>query len=97
MGDFVINSLEELRDSEAHICIHDLPVTFSLVEEGSWEQEHKSQYAQHIIKHNATGRHFCLNQGRSGSYHSEWYYSETCISEVKQVTETVVVTKWVPA
>lgn len=96
MGDFVINALEELRDSKGHICVHDLPEIFSLVEAGDWMQEYEFQHAEHIIKH-VDGRHFRLNQGRSGSYYSDWYYDSTDICEVKQVTETVVVTKWVPA
>lgn len=92
----VIQLLESLRDSEGHICTHDLPEDFNLVEEGDWTQEHKFQHAEHILVHVASGRHFCLNQGRSGSYHSDWYYDSTDLCEVKQVTETVVVTKWVP-
>lgn len=91
----VIEQLELLRDDDGHICIYDLPEGFNVVEEGDWTQEHKYQNAEHIVLHVASGRHFILNQGRSGSYHSDWYYSETYLTEVKQVTETVVVTKWV--
>lgn len=87
--------LVECRDSEGHVCIHDLPHEFAVVEEGEWTQEHKYQQAEHIVKHNESGKHYSLNQSRSGSYHSSWYYDATDIVEVKQVTETITVTKWV--
>ena len=97
MPNHVLHELLGLRDSDNHICIHDLPEEFKCVEEGEWTQEHKSQSAEHIVKHVASERHFCLNQVRYGSYHSGWDYYETGVTEVKQVTETVVVTKWVTA
>lgn len=95
MSDTVIDVLEYLRDSDGHIRIWDMPEEFTIVEEGDWTQEHKYQYAEHIIKHEPSGRHFCISQSRSGSYHSDWYYGESDLSEVKQVTETITVTKWV--
>lgn len=95
MSDTVIDILESLRDSDGHICIWDMPEEFTVVEEGDWTQEHKYQSAEHIIKHKLSGRHFCVSQSRSGSYHSDWYYGESDLSEVKQVTETITVTKWV--
>lgn len=94
MSDTVIDILESLRDSYGHICIWDMPEGFTVVEEGDLTQEHKYQTAEHIIKHEPSGRHFCIAQNRSGSYHHYWYYGESDLSEVKLVTETVTVTKW---
>ena len=90
-----IAMLETLRDSDGHICIHDLPNEFRLVEEGDWTQEHKYQGAQHIVQHVASGQYFGISQSRSGSHFSDWYYDASEIYGVHQVTETVVVTKWV--
>lgn len=92
----IIAMLEEIRNADGHIYIQDLPEGFTLVVEGNWSQEHKQQYAEHIVMHSPSGRHFSLEQARSGSYHSDWYYEETYVDEVQKVTETVVVTKWVP-
>lgn len=95
MTDNVVGILDALRDAEGHICIWDLPAEFDIVEEGEWTQEGKYQEAEHIVKHGPSGRHFCISQSRSGSYHSDWYYGESGLCEVKCITEVVTVTKWV--
>lgn len=95
MSESLIALLEMGRDSEGHICIHDLHPDFVVVEEDDWTQEHKYQSANHIVNHIPTGRHFSLAQSRSGSDYSDWYYSATEIAEVHKVTETIVVDKWV--
>jgi hypothetical protein len=35
-----------------------------------------------------------INESRSGSYHTDWYYSDALIYEVYPVDETRVVRTW---
>lgn len=64
-----------------------------VVEEEDWTQDGKYQHAATIIKDNE-GNFFCLNNNRSGSCHSDWYYGEPNICQVKKVTKMVEVTSW---
>ena len=59
-----------------------------------WTQDHKYQHIARVIKHTETGRCFCINAGRSGSYHTDWYYSYDDLTEVKEVKKVVTVTTW---
>jgi len=69
-------------------CLDELPSEFTVVEEGAWSQEHKNQFAQHIVM--AHGKFFCISESRSGSYHTDWYYDEPTIQEVTRHEETKV-------
>lgn len=44
-------------------------------EEGDWTQDHKYQMCENVIRHIESGRCFQISASRSGSYHSDWYYS----------------------
>lgn len=62
-----------------------------IVEDDQWTQEGKYQVSSTIVKDNE-GNYFCLNNHRSGSYHTDWYYGEPCISQVKRVEKVVTKT-----
>lgn len=92
--DLIRCELNSFRDSAGDIGEYELGEGWECVDDGEWEQNHKSQYNETIVKHTASGRHFRLARCRSGSYHSNWYYSETDITEVHKVTKTVTVEVW---
>ena len=48
---------------------------FTLETEGDWEQNGKYQHCYFIYKESVSGKYYRLNLYRSGSYHSDWYYS----------------------
>ena len=67
------------------------------VDHDEWTQNHKYQYRQVVYyskKHNV---HVAVNETRSGSYHTDWYYMEPDVSLVekreRKVTKTI--TEWV--
>lgn len=93
--DLIMAELMSFRDSNGDIDECCLGEDWECIEEGDWTQEHKYQSCKMIVKHYASGRHFIIWRNRSGSYYSDWYYSDSAIDEVKQVTKTVVVTEWV--
>lgn len=64
------------------------------VESEGWEQDGKYQSCATVYRHEPTGRFVCINQSRSGSYHSDWYYDDPTICEV--VPEVVSITRYVP-
>lgn len=68
-----------------------------VVEEGDWVQDHKYQYCTTIVKDNE-GNYFMLDNNRSGSYHTDWYYGIPDISQVKRVEKVVTktVVSWEP-
>lgn len=66
-------------------------------EEGDFTQDHKYQYASHVIRHIKSGRCFEVSCSRSGSYHSDWYYTyDSDPVEVKSVEKVVKTIFWEP-
>ncbi|WWS23386.1 hypothetical protein PBAHNIPP_00281 [Klebsiella phage KP01] len=67
---------------------------FVLVEDVDWTQEHKYQDRTQIWYYPARGVHFMVSESRSGSYHTDWYYSPPEVDIVtrheKVVTRTEV-------
>jgi hypothetical protein len=82
----VVKALEEAQR------IDDLAQPFEVVDEGEWSQDHKYQTNVTIIRHG--DQFFCIQQSRSGSYHTDWYYGDTEVSEVERKEETKVVVTW---
>lgn len=68
---------------------------WEVADDDDWTQDHKYQHIAKVIKHTESGRCFCVNASRSGSYHTDWYYSYDDLTEVKAVEEVIKVTKWV--
>jgi hypothetical protein len=73
--------------------IDNLPEEFNLtvVEEGDWVQDHKYQNCTTIVT-DEEGNFFQLDNNRSGGYHTDWYYGEPFISQVKRVEKVVTKT-----
>jgi hypothetical protein len=93
--DTVMKDLKDsLKDNDRYYG-HDLPDDFEIFEDGDWTQEYKDQLTTDVVKHLPTGRHFEVHQQRSGSYHTDWYYSQAELgSEVHKVTKTVTTEVW---
>lgn len=91
-----IDRLNALRARDGDICQHEADDghIFKVVDEDEWTQDHKYQQGGFVVLHIESGRHFYVARHRSGSYHSDWYYSEATIQEVQQVTKTIIVTEW---
>jgi len=85
----------ELRE----VCYEDHE-DFETVSEGDWTQEHKYQYRDIVVKHLPTNKFFSFYIHRSGSYHTDWYYSYDDegaeLTEVHKVSRTVTVEEWEP-
>jgi hypothetical protein len=65
---------------------------YEIIEEGEWEQDHKYQHRDILVRYNGT--HIMVNENRSGSYHTDWYYGDTLIYEVYPVDEVKTVRTW---
>lgn len=72
----------------------DLPEDFGDLEETPWGQYCKYQLTSWFIKHQPTGRYFKVNQSRSGSHHTDWYYNEPVAFEVRKIEKVVTTTVW---
>ncbi|PSA94185.1 hypothetical protein C6371_03815 [Bacillus atrophaeus] len=69
-------------------------VDVELIEEDNWTDGGKYSYCLVIFKYE--GKHYSFAVTRSGSYFSYYEYEyDTDVTEVKQVTETVEITKWI--
>lgn len=65
-------------------------------EDGDFTQDHKYQHCTNVIKHLESGRCFEVSCSRSGSYHSDWYYTyDSDPYEVKKVEKVVKTYEWV--
>lgn len=73
----------------------DDPERFETVEVGDWVYTHKGEDREIIFKYE--GKFYQLTEHRSGSYHTDWYYSsedwpdELLLQEVKQVPVTSLI------
>jgi hypothetical protein len=94
-----MTELEELQEAakdagESHFGIYDLPEGWKEVDEGIWEDNGKYQYNTTVVSKN--DKFFAIDQSRSGSYFSDWYYNGPEIYEVERHEETVVRVTWKP-
>lgn len=68
------------------------------VKSGEWTQNHKSQYRETIYYSKRHDVYVCVNESRSGSYHSDWHYDEPDVilvhKQERVVTKTI--TEWLP-
>lgn len=62
---------------------------FVSVEEGEWTADHKYQGRTDVFLHKTTGRFVAVNQSRSGSYHSDYEYTEPTVCEVFPHSKTI--------
>lgn len=64
-------------------------------QEGEFTQDGKCQYSTSIIRHIQSGRCFQVSCSRSGSYHTDWYYTyDNDPVEVKAVEKVVKTIIW---
>ena len=89
----------KLQPEQARDLFHEDSEAFELIEEGEWIQDHKYQSCYCIYKDVVTGKYYSAQFGRSGSYHTDWYYdhddSGITLYEVKKETKMIEVTEWV--
>jgi hypothetical protein len=65
------------------------PDDWEVVKEGEWTSEHKYEHRSTIYKHVPTGRYFAVHSSRSGSYWSDYEYTDDLANEVRPVEVTV--------
>jgi hypothetical protein len=92
-----MTELEELQqlaknNSERYLLFR-LPEGWEEIEEGDWTQEGKYQFSQSIVSKN--DKFFAINQGRSGSYHTDWYYDDAEVYEVVREEKIITTVQWV--
>lgn len=94
-------TLEELRyivkevygSGDRCVGIDDLPEQMEEVEDNDWIDDGKYSYSSSVYKCDQ-GNHFEISQSRSGSYYSDYYYSEPEVHQVKPVVETITRVVW---
>ncbi len=74
----------------------EVPDGFEVVEEGDWIQDYKYQLCDIYVQHKESGKYFCIQLCRAGSYFSDYEYSDPEFYEVKRLEETKVVVTWAP-
>ncbi len=106
-----MTELEELQkyaqeNGEHYFGIDDLPDDWEEIEQWVWEEiddgqwvdewvdEDKYSYSTTIVSKN--GKFFAIDQSRSGSYFSDYFYDKAEVYEVERKEKTITVTTWVP-
>ena len=88
----------QLNKQELRQLVREDHPDFEQVEEGEWAQDHKYQHCDFIVKHIPTGKFYEFSISRSGSYHTDWYYSYeddgADLTEVQKVTKTFTREVW---
>lgn len=86
----------KLTEEESSDIFWDDHEEYNSVYESDWVQEHKYQFGIKIVQNKETKKFYQLDIGRSGSYHTDWYYNyPEEMYEVKLVQETKVIDNWV--
>lgn len=86
-------------DSDGVIFVEDLPSVFEIVDGDpyEWTQNHKYQENCVVVKHIPSDTYWSICNNRSGSYHTDWYYDRSYVTQVSRheevVTKTVVTWK----
>ena len=65
----------------------------TLVEAGDWIENGKYSYRSDIYS-TEDGNHFEIQNSRSGSYHTDYYYSEPDVCQVKPVVKVITKVVW---
>lgn len=90
----MLEKLEELvrksDDESVELMLDRAGIEYTEIEEGEWTQDHKYQYNYFIAK--IGEQYFTFNQSRSGSYHTDWYYSIDSVSEMNKFEGNTVLT-----
>jgi len=95
-------TLEELQyivkeaygNSDRYIDIESLPEQIvEEVESFTWEDDGKYSHGGSVVKDDQ-GHHFMISQSRSGSHHSDYYYTEPFVSQVEPKVETITRVVW---
>lgn len=90
---------EIMEDHDGHSEYYDFEDSDYLeeVDHDEWTQNHKYQYRQVVYYSKKHDVHVAVNETRSGSYHSDWYYMEPDVSlvEKREREVTKIITEWV--
>lgn len=80
--------VRDMQDSG--LALHELD-GFECVRKGDWEVNFKDYCCMtDVVKHEPSGRFIEITYNRSGSYYSDYEYSEPNLREVKPVNKMVV-------
>ena len=63
-----------------------------MIEDGDWEVDCKYQFRSSIVKF--MDKYYQINEFRSGSYHTDYYYDAPEIFEVNKVEKVVTTIVW---
>ena len=85
---------EAYNKNERYVDIDCLPWQLKEVELGEWIDDGKYSHCSDIYQDDV-GNHFEINNSRSGSYHTDYYYNEPDVYQVIPKVETITRVKWV--
>jgi hypothetical protein len=63
-----------------------------VIDEGDWTDEGKYSFNSSVVRY--LDKFYIINQSRSGSYYSDYYYNDPEIYEVSRSEKTVVQVVW---
>lgn len=69
------------------LCAFDEVVT-----QGDWIDDCKYSFSTSIVKYN--DKYYRIDQSRSGSYHTDYYYNDPTVYQVTRREEMVLKTYW---
>ena len=84
---------EAYGNRDRYVGIDDFPEQVTEVEEDDWTDEGKYSYSRAVYKCDQ-GNHFMVHSSRSGSYYSDYYYSEPEVTQVVPKVKVISTVIW---
>lgn len=90
INDSAVEELAKLYKEDSWVIEeNDEDLQLKIIDDGAWEQDGKYQSRSVIVEFK--GVLIQINEYRSGSYHTDWYYNESDIFQVTRKPRHVVV------
>jgi uncharacterized protein (UPF0248 family) len=88
----------KLNAEDAHSLCMDDHEDFEVVAAEEWTQDYKYQTCSVVYKHLPSGDFYQAHWSRSGSYHTDWYYTHegvgVTLHKVKQTVKVIETVIW---
>lgn len=85
--------VEQAAEENSGLFEEDIPDTLECVSSGKWQDDYKYQHCSDVYR-NDKGEYFLITNSRSGSYHTDYFYSPPEVYRVEKEVKMIEKTYW---
>ncbi len=86
---------ESIKTILDNMCAGETDSGFTLIEDGDWIHEGKSQYREVVFQDLSDKRFYRFFESRSGSPFTDWHYDGVFFGDVEEVEKReIITTEW---